>query len=254
MEVPRVEEHLSGAPPNIEDAPLPAPDNTDFRPNRMRVRREPIIERADGYFAGTPGTPVQHVSAVDVKNLLKKALGTTDRRLRRNAQYMLDQGVLSITAGIHQGGLGGSGWAPDKKAHITVNVAGANYHFRMNTNARKKPNRIIEISPDTPPVIAGGFVVPHARRAPPAESPLKSMLDGVPIEQKERFVERYGAKFQQYRNRGRTDTQAFHALLYNFRKADPLIAELLKTGINEPVLANAERVNIKTKSRRTASD
>lgn len=55
--------------------------------------------------------------------------------IRVNANHLLQmmaQGPWQISAGMHQGGLGGAGRSADGTMHITLRVNGAGYHLRQD--------------------------------------------------------------------------------------------------------------------------
>lgn len=85
---------------------------------------------------------------VSAERLVKLLISSTTMRaggVGRSVKDMLremEDREWQITAGIHSGGLGGGGRAPDPRDHITVRVGRTTYHVRLHSSG----NSIVEVT------------------------------------------------------------------------------------------------------------
>jgi hypothetical protein len=84
--------------------------------------------RGRAEFRGNNNVPVIRVNLKQLKRMLSGSTNSSCIRLSRDIKLY----GCEIVAGIHQGGLGGSGFGADPRPHITVRVNGDTYHVHIN--------------------------------------------------------------------------------------------------------------------------
>lgn len=97
-------------------------------------------EQTQAYFPGTVNTPIiQAISREELVELLNN--GTTNDPVSGPSKDLLHHMQAQqwcITAGVHEGGLGGAAGGADPQPHISISVNGHGYHLRVLQNKKKK--------------------------------------------------------------------------------------------------------------------
>lgn len=83
-----------------------------------------------GDFQGTDNVPVTRINAERVRAMLESALGHI-RGESGTIRSILNDG-FDVAAGIHSGGVGGGGYAPDNESHITIRSGRHAYHLHVH--------------------------------------------------------------------------------------------------------------------------
>jgi hypothetical protein len=93
-------------------------------------------EQSRAQFQGTDNVPVEGVPTPHgLTNLLINNM--ENRTCGRDVKALLSQMSTKkwcITAGVHQGGLGGNGRGADPNIHITLDVGGKGWHVQLMSN------------------------------------------------------------------------------------------------------------------------
>lgn len=94
-------------------------------------------DQTQAEFQGNDNVPVEaRVNPHRLVNLLVAHMedrGERGRKVKELLRRMADR-RWCITAGVHQGGLGGAGRGADTNRHITVNAGGRGYHVQLMAN------------------------------------------------------------------------------------------------------------------------
>lgn len=107
----------------------------------MQLDCRAIIKNQTGGHFPNVNTNINAKRMVDLLIDLTTGRGDVARTAKRLLREMEDN-RWNVAAGIHSGGIGGGGLAPDPRPHITLQVAGTTYHVRFNQDATK----VVEIT------------------------------------------------------------------------------------------------------------
>lgn len=149
-----------------------------------------MYKQTVAYFPGTADTPIiQAITREDLVDLLNNAT-TNDAVSGPSADllhYMREYNWC-ITAGVHEGGLGGAAGGADPEPHISLSVNGYGYHLRV-----VKKNKLWVLWDITGPAegtpggirLSKGKQAAAARNAPPVVTTIDEFQQEFALTEKE---------------------------------------------------------------------
>ncbi len=162
------------------------------------------------YFPGTVNTPIiQEISREEAVELLNNA--TTNDPISGPAKDLLHymgEHDWCITAGVHEGGLGGAAGGADPEPHISLSCHAYGYHLRVSNNKKKKMWILWDITGPAEGTPGGirlskGKQAAAAKAAPPVVTTIDQFQEEFALTEREAM-----RAFNHWRRAGGTKPQA----------------------------------------------